>query len=121
MNLLLTIENDVKAAALWVEKEADAGLKALSEIAGPILAVVAPAELAALKADVVAFLTLVEGGKVTDLPTLEAALLNTLEALGKDTYGIAVRAGSNIIQALLLVLKPAPVAAVAATAPGTVV
>lgn len=82
-------------AETFIEAEADDAWS----IAKPILTAAAPAELQILKTFALGVLAKLPG--VTDLATLEAALLNALEAAGAPELAVAQTIGSKLLQAFI--------------------
>ena len=117
-NILDVIGTDLKAAGLWVEKEAgvvltiaeqdaDVALKDIWAVAEPIFTAGAATETAAILAQLKAFLGGIAPGQ--DLATIEEGFLNFVETAAKDLLPAAENLGSMLLQALIaLALKSIP-------------
>ena len=100
---LQTFEDDVLADIRYWAGRAEAFLEAEAEdawaLVKPILTAARPAQLQVLKGFIQSVLVRLRG--VTDVATLEAALLNALEAAAAPELTIAQTMGSRILQALI--------------------
>jgi hypothetical protein len=80
----------------------EAECRAAWDLVWPILSDATPAEIAVLKGFIQDVLD--ELPTVTDLPTLETALLNSLEKAGAAELAVAKAMGSKLLQALIAVV-----------------
>ena len=104
MNIVQTIENDLTSAWSAVETDAERFGAVLWADVKPVLVAVEPAVYADLRTVILGILTAFEG---KDLPTIEAALLNTLEAGGSALFTTARGLGSNLLQLIIALVRAA--------------
>ena len=118
-NFIVTVEHDLEKAWGFIKGVVDEAAMVVWADFKPVLSAIEPVLYDDLKSFVVQALNAVGHGG--DLATIEAALLNDLEATSGALFGQAKGLGSTLLQIIIGVVKagiPAPVVQPAQPQPG---